>query len=133
MIKSLFSIIALFILAHMSFGQQVENIANFQPELNYENVHVYELDSDPLTSTYLIWVKSDVKEHYHAEHTEVVYVLEGEGELTLGDTKRIIRPGDYIFIPKGTRHSVLVKSESPMKVLSVQTPQFDGSDRVIIE
>jgi len=133
MIKSLFSIIALFILAHMSFGQQVENIANFQPELNYENVHVYELDSDPLTSTYLIWVKSDVKEHYHAEHTEVVYVLEGEGELTLGDTKRIIRPGDYIFIPKGTRHSVLVKSESPMKVLSVQTPQFDGSDRVIVE
>ncbi len=101
----------------MSFGQQVEIIANFQPELNYENVHVYELDSDPLTSTYLIWVKSDVKEHYHAEHTEVVYVLEGEGELTLGDTKRIIRPGDYIFIPKGTRHSVLVKSESPMKVL----------------
>lgn len=133
MIKSLFSIIALLILAHMSFGQQVENIANFQPELNYENVHVYELDSDPLTTTYLIWVKSDVKEHYHAEHTEVVYVLEGEGELTLGDTKRIIRPGDYIFIPKGTRHSVLVKSESPMKVLSVQTPQFDGSDRVIIE
>lgn len=133
MIKSLFSIIALFILAHMSFGQQVEIIANFQPELNYENVHVYELDSDPLTSTYLIWVKSDVKEHYHAEHTEVVYVLEGEGELTLGDTKRIIRPGDYIFIPKGTRHSVLVKSESPMKVLSVQTPQFDGSDRVIVE
>jgi quercetin dioxygenase-like cupin family protein len=133
MIKSLFSIIAFLILAHMSFGQQVENIANFQPELNYENVHVYELDSDPLTSTYLIWVKSDVKEHYHAEHTEVVYVLEGEGELTLGDTKKIIRPGDYIFIPKGTRHSVLVKSESPMKVLSVQTPQFDGSDRVIIE
>ena len=33
------------------------NVANFQPELKYDNVHVYELDHDPLTTTYLIWVK----------------------------------------------------------------------------
>lgn len=114
-------------------AQQITNIADFQPELNYDNVHVYEIDSDPLASTYIIWVKHDVAEHYHAEHTEIVYVLEGTGVMTLGDLTRTIRPGDYVFIPKGTKHSVEVKSESPMKVLSVQTPQFDGSDRVKTE
>ena len=119
------------IVSSISLAQQIVNVADFQPELKYENVHVYELDSDPLTSTFMIWVKNEVAEHYHADRTEIVYVLEGKGEMTLGDIKQNIEPGDYIFIPKGTKHSVIVKSESPMKVLSIQTPQFDGSDRVI--
>ena len=82
-------------------AQQIMNVANFQPELKYDNVHVYELDHDPLTTTFLIWVKDEVKSHFHANHTEIVYVLEGEGEMTLGDLVKTIRPGDYIFISEG--------------------------------
>ena len=128
--RAIFTLSILLITVGFSMAQQITNIANFQPELNYENVHVYELDSDPLTSTYMIWVKNEVAEHFHAEHTEIVYILEGKGVMILGDIKQGIEPGDYIFIPKGTKHSVKVKSKSPMKVLSIQTPQFDGSDRV---
>ena len=126
-------IVVLAISGYTLSAQQIMNVANFQPELKYDNVHVYELDHDPLTTTFLIWVKDEVKSHFHANHTEIVYVLEGEGEMTLGDLVKTIRPGDYIFIPKGTHHSVKVKSDAPMKVMSIQTPQFDGSDRVYPE
>ncbi|GAB5538787.1 MAG: hypothetical protein Salg2KO_08900 [Salibacteraceae bacterium] len=136
--KPSFFLALIFVTSLAAQGQNILNIENFQPELSYENVHSYEIDSDPLASTYLIWVKKSVAPHKHAEHTEVVYVLQGEGKMTFNsgaknEYSRNIEPGDYIFIPKNTIHSVTVTSGSPMKVLSVQSPQFDGSDRVLID
>jgi len=96
----------------------------------FSNLHVQRLNDDSLSSTFAIWVKQHVKEHYHEHHTEVVYVLEGAGEMTLNDERFPIKKGDYVFIPLGTKHSVVVKSEEPMKVISIQSPYFDGSDRV---
>lgn len=103
-----------------------------KPGEEFENIKAKKLDSDPMASTFLIWVKNSVKEHYHAEHTEVVQVIEGEGTMTLGEESFSIKAGDYIFIPKGTHHSVQVTSDIPLKALSVQTPEFDGSDRVFV-
>jgi len=115
-----------------ALGQTHENLVDLQPKDDYKNIRVHKLDSDSLASTFLIWVKKSVKEHFHAEHTEVVQVLEGEGVMTLGDESFKIRSGDYIFIPKGTPHSVEVKHGSILKALSIQTPLFDGSDRIFV-
>lgn len=131
MIRSLLMAVC-FIASSTLIAQRVLNLHGFQPEMAYENVSVHKLDTDAHASTYIIWVKKSVKEHFHKDHTEIVYVLEGQGEMTLGDQTHSISPGDYIFIPKGTHHSVRVTSTSPMKVLSVQTPEFDGSDRVFV-
>jgi mannose-6-phosphate isomerase-like protein (cupin superfamily) len=49
--------------------------------------------------------------------------------MTLGKEVLIISPGDYVFIPRNTYHSVLVK-QGVLKVLSIQSPHFDGADRV---
>lgn len=69
----------------------------------------------------------------HQTHTELVYVIEGEGVFRLDDTKQIIKSGDFIRINKGVIHSVIVTSETPLKVLSIQTPKFEGKDRVFID
>jgi mannose-6-phosphate isomerase-like protein (cupin superfamily) len=135
--KALLIPIVFTFIALNSISQNVTNIEGFQPRLNYENIHVYELDSDPNASSFLIWVKQAVAPHKHEHHTELVYVLQGEGIFTFhlegGEEKSsTIGAGDYIFIPKGMAHSVKVTNDSPMKVLSVQTPQFDGSDRVMM-
>ncbi|MFI5204514.1 MAG: cupin domain-containing protein [Flavobacteriales bacterium] len=98
----------------------------------YENVHMVKVASDSLSTTFVIFIKKEVKLHKHNTHTENVIVLEGEGEMRLGDKKFKIKKGDHIFIPKGTPHSVVVKSKKPMKVVSVQSPHFDGKDREII-
>ena len=100
---------------------------------DYENVGSQKLYSDSLVSTFEIWVKKEVPLHKHEFHTEQVIVLEGEGNMRLGDEWKIIKPGDLIIIPVGTLHQVIVTSSIPLKVLSVQAPEFDGSDRVIMK
>lgn len=91
------------------------------------------LHSDSLCSSFLICVPLEVKAHYHARHTEHVVVLEGEAEMLLGDSVFTVRAGDAVAIPKGTVHAVSTRSKVPLKVVSVQSPHFDGSDRVPVE
>ena len=88
---------------------------------------------DSMASSFVIVIPVEVKLHKHLTHAEHVYVLEGAGEMVLGDKKFLVKKGDLIFIPRGTLHSVRVTSISPMKVLSVQAPYFDGKDRVAVQ
>jgi mannose-6-phosphate isomerase-like protein (cupin superfamily) len=60
-------------------------------------------------------------------------MLEGEGEMAVGDKKFPVKKGDIIFIPRGTVHSLKVTSPVPVKVISLQAPMFDGKDRVFVE
>ena len=99
----------------------------------FENIFVEKLAEDNLSSTFLIWIKNRVPLHKHLEHSESVYVLEGTGLLQLADSAFEVKAGSYIFIPKNTPHSVKVTSEAPLKVLSVQSPRFDGSDKINLE
>jgi quercetin dioxygenase-like cupin family protein len=81
----------------------------------------------------VIFIKKEVKKHKHQFHTEHVYILEGEGEMLLGEKKLKVKKGDILFIPKNTIHSLKVTSKEPVKVLSIQSPYFDGKDRILIE
>ena len=70
--------------------------------------------------------------HKHEWHTEQVYILEGTATMRLGDSWFDIKANDYIVIPQNTLHAVKVTSSTPLKVMSIQSPYFDGSDRVMI-
>jgi mannose-6-phosphate isomerase-like protein (cupin superfamily) len=96
-------------------------------------VHVTALHADSLCSSFLIRVDSAVAPHLHRFHTEHVVVLEGEGEMLLGDTVRTLRAGDTVVIPRNTPHAVKVTSGVPLRVISVQAPRFDGTDRVPLD
>lgn len=113
-------------------AQEIIQFENVQPDDDYENVLSKKIFSDERASTFIIWVKKSVALHYHAQHTEQVYILEGEGDMLLGNKVYHLKPGDYILIPQGMAHSVVVTSDYPMKVLSIQAPEFDGTDRVFI-
>lgn len=90
------------------------------------------LYSDSLSSSFIIVIKEEVKKHKHLDHTEHVYILDGTGEMLLGEKSFIVKAGDYISIPKGTMHALKVV-KGPVKVISIQTPYFDGKDRIILE
>jgi mannose-6-phosphate isomerase-like protein (cupin superfamily) len=91
------------------------------------------LGGDSLTSAFCIVIKDEVKPHYHRLHSEQVIVLSGSGTMKLGDSTFMISKGDVIFIKKNTVHSVKTTGTEPLKVISVQSPRFDGSDRVMVE
>lgn len=106
------------------------NVEEMQPKEAFDNILVEKLSSDSLSSSFVIWVKESVSSHKHALHTESLYVIEGEGEMIIGDEARSISAGSYLVIPPATFHSVKVTSEKPLKVISVQAPEFLGRDRI---
>ena len=91
------------------------------------------LASDSLCSTFFIVIPGEVKLHYHAFHSENVIVADGNGVMRLNDKEIIIKKGDLIIIPKGTKHSVRNTGPGPLKVISVQSPYFDGKDRIMVD
>lgn len=117
----------------LSFGQSHQSLDTIHAPASYENIYNRPLYSDSLSSSFLIFIKKEVKSHKHVTHTEHVTILEGEGEMTLGEKKFTVKKGDIIFIPKNTFHSLKTTSQTPVKVLSIQSPGFDGTDRVLAE
>lgn len=101
------------------------------PEKPFDNVLVQKLYSDPHASGFVIWIKHDVPLHKHAHHSETVMVLEGKGNMRLGEAQFPVRKGDILFIPEGTPHAVTVSS-GVLKVVSIQAPEFDGTDRILL-
>ena len=69
-----------------------------------------------------------VAEHVHKTQEQVYHVLEGEGLLTLGDERRLMRRHDYVFVPPGVRHSFTSTGLVPLVFLVVTTPVVDGED-----
>ncbi len=62
--------------------------------------------------------------HNHRVNEEMFFVLEGEGEVRIGDGRYPIRPGDAISCPSGgreTAHQILNTSRSDLKYLAVST------------
>lgn len=114
--------------------QNIALIKDLNPPKDFENIHVQQISSDSLQTSFVIWVKQGVKNHFHVEHTENIYVLSGRAEMTLGAETFTIRKGDYITVPKGVHHSVTkVFGRKPLKVLSIQSPRFSGADRVFAD
>lgn len=112
---------------------QKKTVSKMVPEESFDNILVKKMDADKNSTSFIIWVKSSVKAHKHEHHTETLYVLEGEGYMLLGEERFSIAAGDYVYIPENTIHSVEVTSKIPLKVISLQAPEFLGKDRVFVD
>ena len=62
--------------------------------------------------------------HVHPGEEEVIYVISGEGEQTVGeDGERFpVREGDAVYIPANTLHSTYNTTWRPLRLLVVYTP-----------
>ena len=98
-----------------------------------ENIQVKTLASDQHASQFLIYIKESVPLHIHKQHSEMVYIIDGEGTMVLGDEQFPIKKGDFVKIDKNTPHGVTVTSKQPLKVLSTQTPEYFGKDKHLVE
>ncbi|HXB40568.1 MAG TPA: cupin domain-containing protein [Bacteroidia bacterium] len=126
LINLLFSLIGL-------KAQKYQGLDTIKAPGKYDNIYNRPVYADSLVSSFVIFVKSEVKEHKHANHAEHIYVLEGEAEMKVDGKMFTIKKGDLIFVPKNTWHYVKVTSKIPLKVLSIQAPNFDGKDRIFKE
>ena len=114
----------------LSDGKSGVYINSIKMPENTENIYVHKLSTDKHSSQFVVFVRQFVPTHKHEHHSESVYVLSGEGEFNLNGQVSKISSGHFIYIPEGAVHGVKTTSKEPLKVLSVQAPEFFGKDRV---
>ena len=65
----------------------------------------------------------EIPGHAHQNETEIIYVLEGTGEMTItGFGTSIVSKGSLVYMPKGTEHSFKVIGDTDVKAVQVWTP-----------
>lgn len=68
--------------------------------------------------------KAAFPKHNHWANEEVFLVLEGEGEVRIGDARHPLRKGDVLSCPPGgreTAHQIVNTSETELKIFAVST------------
>ncbi len=60
--------------------------------------------------------------HQHPEMDEIIYLLEGEMEQWLEKEKRVLLPGDSLYIPRGSIHGCYNVSGAECEFLAILTP-----------
>ena len=64
------------------------------------------------------------REHFHKRSTELYYVLEGEGVVTLDGVDHSVRQGSIVHIPPGVVHG----AKGRVKVLVIGIPDIADDD-----
>ena len=129
--KILNLILLMFLINHSNAQEFVSSTDRIEPtNEDYDNISITKLSTNSDATTFAIWIKKKVKIHKHINHTEHVYIKQGKGKFQLADSLHNVKTGDLIIVPKNTWHGVIVESRNPMKVISIQSPEFFGKDRV---
>lgn len=118
-----------------SYGPSVRNIAeepwrqfpgHFGGALSKALVHPETTGSrlvDYRISTYQ--PMAYVERHVHKVQEQVYHVLDGEGLMTVGDERRVVRRHDVIFIPPGIWHAIENTGLGDLTFIVVTTPVND--------
>jgi quercetin dioxygenase-like cupin family protein len=61
--------------------------------------------------------------HTHEDSCEVIYILEGQGSVTLNGVKEKVSAGMVHYCPKGSSHTMVNDTTKPLKVLCVVPKQ----------
>ena len=59
---------------------------------------------------------------HNQEQEEVYFILEGTGEMCLGEERQIVRSGQAVYIPSGVFHQITNTGDSPLRMLYCYGP-----------
>lgn len=62
---------------------------------------------------------------HNQEQEEVYFIIEGKGEMCLGEEKMEMTGGQAVFIPPGVFHQLTNISDEPLKMIYVYGPAGD--------
>ncbi len=68
--------------------------------------------------------------HFHPGIDQFCYMLDGEAEVTIGETRRVIKQGESCFFPAEMQHIFVAKGVKPIRVLVVYGPPYGEGARV---
>lgn len=62
---------------------------------------------------------------HNQEQEEVYFIVEGEGEMCLGDERQRVSSGQMIYIPSGVFHQLTNLGETPLRMIYCYGPAGD--------
>jgi mannose-6-phosphate isomerase-like protein (cupin superfamily) len=62
---------------------------------------------------------------HNQEQEEVYFIVEGEGEMCLGEERKAVRTGQAVFIPSKVFHQLTNTGDKPMRMIYVYGPAGD--------
>ena len=71
--------------------------------------------------------------HLHPHTDEAFYVADGEATFQLGDRELRVTPGGFVFVPRGTAHTVWNSGDGPVRGLIVISPGDTEHEFVPVE
>jgi mannose-6-phosphate isomerase-like protein (cupin superfamily) len=79
----------------------------------------------------LIKPGQDTEAHRHILSQEIYYVLEGNGEMHIGEETSEVAAGDAIFIKPGELHNIKNLGAGELRILCVCCPPYSHQDTVL--
>jgi len=100
--------------AFKRFGQAKQTRYGYE----YESLAARKKDRkmEPFIVTLLPAAADELSTH---DGQEFIYVLEGEMEVTVEDTREVLAPGDAVYYDATSRHLVRAHGDKPAKILAV--------------
>lgn len=86
------------------------------------------LDSNTEVSLVKITAKDQYPQHIHKNSDAYFIIVAGEAVFLSADTKKVVRVGDRIDIPKGTPHGFDFDDKGILEFVSIQSPPIRNKD-----
>ncbi|EGW36526.1 CBS domain-containing protein [Desulfosporosinus sp. OT] len=89
---------------------------------------------NPYSQSKIIKVKplGELSLQEHKRREEYWVIIYGMGEVIIGESKKRVESGNYVYIPKGCKHKLINTSEdSSLMVAEVQLGDYFGEDDII--
>jgi len=83
-----------------------------------------ELVKTPNYTVGAVAVQDEIKMHRHADGDHNVYILSGQGTVTLGEKQIPVKPGMLIHIPKNLPHGIKAQG-GEVTLIDFAQPPFD--------
>ena len=73
----------------------------------------------------------EAEPHFHETEHQVMYVLDGTCEVTLGDDRPVAcGPGTVVRIPPKLRHRVVATGETPVRAIVLYSPPLGPRNEI---
>ena len=70
--------------------------------------------------------------HFLKRSVELYYILEGEGEMHIGDEHAPVRPGQIVYIPPGARQFIRNCGTGDLGFLCIVSPRWQVEDERLL-
>ena len=71
--------------------------------------------------------------HRHRKTEELDFIVEGSGQMTLGDRQFQVSAGDTICIAPGTAHRIHNTGTGPLRILCSCSPAYRDDDTELVQ